>query len=304
MWVIVDRLIKTVHFLPIRTTDSTSKLPRLYVDEIVRFHGVPSSIVSDRDLRFTSHFWENLQETLGFGLYFNTAYHPQTDGQLERTIQTLKDMLRACVLDFSDNWYKYLPLYEFTYSNNYHSSIGMLSYATLYDRPCCSLSCWSEVRNQRRLELDFIQETIEKVAIIRKNLATAESCQKNYADNRRQPLEFAVGDQVFLMVFLYKGKMQFGKRGKLSPHYVGPFQIIERIGPVAYRLTLSPEFTSLYDVFHVLMLKMYYPNPFHIIPYIETQIQADMTCEEILVEILGWTDKVLRNKMIPMVKVQ
>ncbi|KAL2251639.1 UNVERIFIED_CONTAM: Transposon Ty3-I Gag-Pol polyprotein, partial [Sesamum indicum] len=128
IWVIVDRLTKSAHFLPIRQNDSLDKLAELYVSEIVRLHGIPTSIVSDRDPRFTSHLWGSLQTALGTKLHFSTAFHPQTDGQSERTIQTLEDMMRACVIEFKGNWDDHLPLMEFAYNNSFHSSIGMAPY--------------------------------------------------------------------------------------------------------------------------------------------------------------------------------
>jgi hypothetical protein len=135
-WVIVDRLTKTAHFLPIRMTYSMDRLVELYIKEIVRLHGIPVSIVSDRDPRFTSRFWRSLQEALGTKLTFSTAFHPQTDGQTERTIQTLEDMLRLCVLEFKRSWIQYIPLIEFAYNNSYHASIKMAPYEALYGRRC------------------------------------------------------------------------------------------------------------------------------------------------------------------------
>ena len=123
IWVIVDRLTKSAHFLPVNVEDSLEKLAQLYVDEIVRFRGVPVSIVSDRDPRFTSKFWPSLQTALGTRLHFSTAFHPQTDGQSERTIQTLEDMLRACVMEFKGSWDTHLALMEFAYNNSYQATI-------------------------------------------------------------------------------------------------------------------------------------------------------------------------------------
>ncbi|GFZ15866.1 hypothetical protein Acr_25g0002750 [Actinidia rufa] len=136
IWVIVDRLTKSAHFLPVKTTYSLSKYANLYIAEIIRLHGTPVSIVSDRDPRFMSKFWKSLQRALGTELSFSTAFHPQMDGQSERTIQTLEDMLRLCVLDFQGNWEMHLPLVEFAYNNSFHASIGMAPYEALYGRKC------------------------------------------------------------------------------------------------------------------------------------------------------------------------
>ena len=151
VWVVVDRLTKSAHFLPMQQGDSLDKLARLYVAEIVRLHGVPISIVSDRDPRFTSRFWESLQKAMGTRLRFSTAFHPQTDGQSERTIQTLEDMMRASVLEFQGNWDEHLPLLEFAYNNSYHSSIGMATYEALYGRKCRSPICW-DIEGLRQIE--------------------------------------------------------------------------------------------------------------------------------------------------------
>ncbi|GJW27318.1 reverse transcriptase domain-containing protein [Tanacetum coccineum] len=136
IWVIVDRLTKSAHFLPMKETDTMEKLTRQYLKEVVSRHGVPVSIISDRDSKFTSHFWKSLNEALGTQLDMSTAYHPQTDGQSERTIQTLEDMLRACVMDFGKGWDRHLPLIEFSYNNNYHTSIKVAPFEALYGRRC------------------------------------------------------------------------------------------------------------------------------------------------------------------------
>ncbi|GJZ48754.1 putative reverse transcriptase domain-containing protein [Tanacetum coccineum] len=149
IWVIVDRLTKSAHFLEIREDYSMEKLARLYIDEIVARHGVPTSIISNRDGRFTSRFWQTMQKALGTRLDMSTAYHPQTDGQSERTIQTLEDMLRACVIDFGGSWNIHLPLAKFSYNNSYHSSIRCAPFEALYGRKCRSLVLWAEIGDSR-----------------------------------------------------------------------------------------------------------------------------------------------------------
>lgn len=175
IWVIVDRLTKSAHFLPVRMTDSMESFSRLYIQEIVRLHGVPISIVSDRDPRFTSKFWQSLQKALGTDLHLSTAFHPQTDEQTERTIQTLEDMLRACTLDFGGNWERHLPLVEFAYNNSYQASIEMAPYEALYGRPCRSPICWTELGESSLLGPELVRETTKKVKIIRQRLLTAQS---------------------------------------------------------------------------------------------------------------------------------
>ncbi|GJR68832.1 putative reverse transcriptase domain-containing protein [Tanacetum coccineum] len=145
IWVIVDRLTKSAIFIPMRETDPLEKLARMYLKEVVTRHGIPVSIICDRDPRFASNFWRSLQKALGTSLDMSTAYHPQTDGQSERTIQTLEDMLRACVIDFGNGWVKHLPLVEFSYNNSYHASIKAAPFEALYGRKCRSPVCWAEV---------------------------------------------------------------------------------------------------------------------------------------------------------------
>ena len=173
IWVIVDRLTKSAHFLVVRMTFTLEEFCRLYIREIVRLHGVPVSIVSDRDPRFTAQFWKSFQKAMGTQLSMSTAFHPQTDGQSERTIQILEDMLRACVLDLKGSWEEHLPLIEFAYNNSYQASIQMAPYEALYGRPCRSPICWTEVGESSITGPDLIRDTSEKVGMIRKRLLAA-----------------------------------------------------------------------------------------------------------------------------------
>ncbi|GJS26390.1 putative reverse transcriptase domain-containing protein [Tanacetum coccineum] len=232
IWVIVDRLTKSAHFIPTRETDSMETLTRLYIKEIVSRHGVPISIISDHDSHFTSRFWQSLQSALGTQLDMSTAYHPETDGQSERTIQTLKDMLRACVIDFGKGWERHLPLVEFSYNNSYHASIKAAPFEALYGRKCRSPVCWAEVGDVQLTGPEIIHETTEKIVQIRQRLQAVRDRQRSYANIRRKPLEFQVGDHVMLKVSPQKGVIRFEKRGKLNPRYIGPFKILELIGPL------------------------------------------------------------------------
>ncbi|GJV10538.1 putative reverse transcriptase domain-containing protein [Tanacetum coccineum] len=159
IWVIVDRLTKSAIFMPMRETDPMDKLARMYLKEVVMKHGIPVSIICDRDPRFASNFWRSLQKALGTSLDMSTAYHPQTDGQSERTIQTLEDMLRACVIDFGNGWVKHLPLVEFSYNNSYHASIKAAPFEALYGRKCRSPVCWAEVGQVQLTGPELVQET-------------------------------------------------------------------------------------------------------------------------------------------------
>ena len=172
----------------------------------------------------------------------------------ERTIQILEDMLRACVLDLKGSWEEHLPLVEFTYNNSYQASIQMVPYEALYGRPCRSPICWTEVGESSIIGPYLIKDTSDKVGMIRKRLLTPLRRQKSYADVRRRPLEFKVGDHVFLKVMPKRGVIRFGKRGKMSPRYIGPFEVLERVGTFAYRLVLPPSLSSVHEVFHVSML--------------------------------------------------
>ncbi|KAL0417133.1 UNVERIFIED_CONTAM: Transposon Tf2-11 polyprotein [Sesamum latifolium] len=280
IWVIVDRLTKSAHFLPIRQGDSLDKLAELYVAEIVRLHGVPVSIVSDRDPRFTSRFWGSLQRALGTKLHFSTAFHPQTDGQSERTIQTLEDMMRACTMEFKGNWDDHLPLMEFAYNNSFHSSISMAPYEALYGRRCRSPVCW-DIEGLQQLEgPELVQETVKKIQIVKKCLKAAQDRRKSYVDKHRREMEYEVGDKVFLKVSPWKGILRFGRQGKLSPRYIGPYEIIERIGPLAYRLALPMELLQIYDVFHVSLLRRYRSHPSHVIREPEIEISEELTYME------------------------
>ncbi|KAL0537500.1 hypothetical protein IC582_026478 [Cucumis melo] len=279
IWVVVDRLTKSAHFVPGKSTYTTSKWAQLYMSEIVRLHGVPVSIVSDRDARFTSKFWKGLQTAMGTRLDFSTAFHPQTDGQTERLNQVLEDMLRACTLEFPGSWDSHLHLMEFAYNNSFQATIGMTPFEALYGKCCRSPVCWGDITYAYRTE------------------------QKSYVDVRRKDLEFDVGDKVFLKVAPMKGVLRFERRGKLSPRFVGPFEILERIGPVAYRLTLPPSLSAVYDVFHVSMLRKYVPDPSHVVDYEPLEIDENLSYTKQPVEVLAREVKMLRNREIPLVKV-
>ncbi|GJT77392.1 putative reverse transcriptase domain-containing protein [Tanacetum coccineum] len=295
IWVIVDRLTKSAHFLPMKKTDSMENLTQLYLKEIVCRHGVSVSIISDRDSRFASGFWRSLQKALGTNVNMSTAYHPQMDGQSERTIQTLEDMLRACVIDFGSSWDRHLPLVEFSYNNSYHASIKAAPFEALYGRKCRSPICWSEVGDSQLTGPEMIRETTEKIVQIKNRLLAAQSRQKSYADVRRKPLEFDVGDMVMLKLSPWKGVIRFGRRGKLSPRYVGPFKIIERIGPVAYKLELPDELHGIHNTFHVSNLKKCLTNENLVIPLEEIKLDDKLYFIEEPVKIMDREVKQLKQ---------
>ena len=179
----------------------------------------------------------------------------------------------------------------------------MAPYEALYGRPCRSPICWTEVGESSITGLDLIRDTSEKVGLIRHRLLTAQSRQKSYANVRRRPLEFEVGDHVFLKVMLKRGVVRFGKRDKLSPRFVGPFEILERVGIVAYRLALPPSMSGVHEVFHVSMLQRYTLDPAHVVDWGDIEVDTDRTFEEGPVCILDSKDQVLRRKTVRLVRV-
>ncbi|GJR01850.1 putative reverse transcriptase domain-containing protein [Tanacetum coccineum] len=186
--------VKAEHQRP-SETDSMEKLERMYLKEVFTRHRILVSIICDHDPRFASNFWRLLQKALGTNLDMSIVYHPQTDGQSERTIQTLKDMLCACVIDFGNGWVRHLPLVEFSYNNSYHTSIKAAPFEALYGQKCRSPVCWAEVGQVQLTGLEMVQETTKKV-----------------------------GDRVMLKVSPWKGVVRFVKWGMLNPRYVGPFK--------------------------------------------------------------------------------
>jgi len=303
IWVIVDRLTKSAHFISIKTGMSAARLAEIYIEQIVRLHGIPSSIVSDRDPRFTSKFWDNLQAALGTKLRLSSAYHPQTDGQTERTIQSLEDLLRAYVLEQSVSWVECLPLIEFTYNNSFHSSIGMTPFEALYGRRCKTPLCWYESGESSLLGPDVVQEMTEKVKMIQEKMRASQSRQKSYHDKRRKDIEFQVGDHVFLRMNPVTGVGRALKCRKLTPHFVGPFEIVEKVGVIAYRIALLPSLSNLHDVFHVSQLQKYVYDESHVIQVDELEVRDNLTVETWLVRIEDREVKRLRGKEIVLVKV-
>ncbi|GJR81152.1 putative reverse transcriptase domain-containing protein [Tanacetum coccineum] len=304
IWVIVDRLTKSAHFLPMRENDPLDKLARLYLNRVVARHGIPASIICDRDGRFTSNFWKSFQKALGTDISMSTAYHPETDGQSERTIQTLEDMLRACVIDFGKGWVKHLPLAEFSYNNSYHASIKAAPYEALYGRKCRSPVCWAEVGEAQLTGPELIQETTEKIVLIKQRMQAAQDRQKSYADRKRKPMEFEIGDRVMLKVSPWKGVVRFGKRGKLNPRYVGPFRVLAKVGKVAYRLELPQELSRVHHTFHVSNLKKCYADEPLVMPLEGIHVDDKLQFVEEPVEIMEREIKRLKRSRIPLVKVR
>ncbi|GJW54188.1 putative nucleotidyltransferase, ribonuclease H [Tanacetum coccineum] len=273
IWVIVDRLTKSAIFTPMRETDSLEKFARMHLKEVVTRQRIPVLIIYDRDSRFASNFWRSLQKSLGTSLDMSTAYHPQTDGQSERTIQTLEDMLRACVIDFGNGWVRYLPLVEFSYNNSYHASIKAAPFEALHGRKCRSPVCWAEVGQVQLPGPKIVQETTEK-------------------------------DRVILKVSNWKRVVRFGKREKLNPGYVGPFKVLEKVRSVAYKLELPQELNKVHNTFHVSNLKKCYSDEPLAIPFEGLQVDDKLRFVEEPVEIMDREVKRLKQSRIPIVKVR
>ncbi|GKA30752.1 putative reverse transcriptase domain-containing protein [Tanacetum coccineum] len=254
-----------------KENDPMERLTRLYLKEVVTRHGIPFSIICDHDGRFTSNFWRSFQKALGTRLDMSTVYHLQTDGQSERTIQTLEDMLRACVIDFGNGWDRHFPLIEFSYKNIYHTSIKAAPFEALYGRMCRSPVCWAE---------------------------------KSYADMRRKPLEFQVVDKVMLKVSPWKGVIRFGKRGKLNPRYIGPFKVLAKVGTISYILELPQQLSRVHSTFHVSNLKKCLSDEPLAIPLDEIHIDVKLHFIEETVEIMDREVKRLKQSRIPIIKVR
>nr|GEX55727.1 putative reverse transcriptase domain-containing protein [Tanacetum cinerariifolium] len=270
IWVIIDRLTKSAHFLTIHEDFSIERMARLYIDVIVARHGVPVSIILDRDARFTLQFWKMVQKALGTRVDLSTAYHPQTDGKSE----------------------------QFSHNNRYHSSIRCAMFEALYGRKCRSPVLWAEIGEGSLIGPELVLETIDKVVLINEKLKAARDHQKSYADKRRKSLEFEVGDRVLLKVSPWKGVVRFRKKGKLAPRYVGSFEILEKISLVAYRLRLPEELSSVHHTFHLSNLKKCLADANLHVPLDE--IKAYKT----LIEIMEREVKRLKRKSIALVKVR
>ncbi|GJX29984.1 putative reverse transcriptase domain-containing protein [Tanacetum coccineum] len=249
IWVIVDRLTKSAHFLPMRENDSIDKLTRL-----------------------------TFQKALGTRLDMSTAYHPQTYGQSERTIQTLEYMLRACVIDFGNGWDRHLPLIKFSYNNSYHTSIKVVPFKALYGRKCRSPVCWAEVEDVQLTGPKIIHKTAKKIIQIKSIIQAAHYRQKSYADVRRNPLEFQVGDKVIL-------------------------KVLAKVGTVAYRLELPQQLNKVHSTFHVSNLRKCLSDEPLAIPLDEIHIDDKLHFIKEPVEIMDREVKRLKQSRIPIIKV-
>ncbi|GKB50660.1 putative reverse transcriptase domain-containing protein [Tanacetum coccineum] len=261
--VVVDALSRKEQIKPLQN-DPLDKLARLYLNRIVARHGIPISIICDHDGRFTSNFWRSFQKALGTDLSMSTAYHPEINSQSDRTIQTLEDMLRACVIDFGKGWVKHLPLAEFSYNNNYYASIKAAPYEALYGQKCRSPVCWAEVGETQLTGPEMIQETTEKIVLIKQRIQAAQDRQKSYAN----------------------------------------LKVLAKVGKVAYRLELPQELSRVHHTFHVSNLKKCYADEPLAMPLEGIHVDDKLQFVEEPVEIMEREIKRLKRSWIPLVKVR
>ena len=212
-------------------------------------------------------------------------------------------MLRACIIDFGGTWDLHLPLVEFSYNNSYHASIQMPPYEMLYGRRCRTPICWGEVGQRELGSTEIVMKTTEKIEIVRERLKAAQDRQKSYADKRRRPIEFNVGDSVLLKVSPWKGVLRFRKRGKLSPRFIGPFKIIARVGKVAYRLELPEELSGIHSTFHVSHLRKCLADEALYVPLEEIEVDNKLNYIEEPMAIVEEQLRRVQNKTVRSYKI-
>jgi hypothetical protein len=240
IYVVVDRLTKFSHFFSISSEYKATQVADLFFREIFRLHGLPKNIVSDRDNRFLSAFWQELFRLAGTELTPSTSYHPQTDGQTEIVNKWLEGYLRNYVTGQQKAWVKWLHLGEHCYNTTYHMSIGMSPFRELYGYDAPSFVDLVFGDNRAPKAKDWIQESQDILKALKDNLQTAQNQQKIYADRHRVERTFEVGDLVFLRLQPYR-QSSLKKSGaeKLKPRFYGPYRVTRRVGEVAYELELS-----------------------------------------------------------------
>jgi hypothetical protein len=252
----VCRLTKRLHLSVVRSTDDAPESAEVFFRDVVRLHGVPSSIVSDRDVRFTSRFWRALWKRLGTKLAMSTAFHPQTDGQTERANRTLEEMLRAYVDYHQTDWDKHLVAVEIACNNAVQASTGvsafLLDCGQEFSLPISQLDVSAAVPSANPAASEMIDRMRASVELAKEQLQKAQERQKQYADKSRRELVFKVGDRVMLSSDRLNPN---GRAHKLISPFFGPFAISKVISPVAYQLILPPSFHRIHPVFHVSRLR-------------------------------------------------
>jgi hypothetical protein len=264
--VVVDKLTKAAYFIPLKTTHKSADVVNIFVKEIARLHGIPKTIVSERDPKFTSNLWKGLFKGFGTNRNFSTTYHSESDGKTERVNKVIEDMLRMYVMDKPSKWEDYLHLVEFSYNNGYQASLKMSPVEAIYGRKCNTLVSWDNPVDKAVVGPEFLKEMEKQMLKIKQNLKVARDRKKSYADKKRIHREFKVGNQVFPKVKSKRISLKLGKCTNLAARFCGPFEILERIGSVAYMLAL-PASMNVHNVFHVSLLKKYIPDANHVIDW-------------------------------------
>ena len=272
IWTIVDRFSKQAHFIPVKKTIKAHHMAKLFISQIFKYHGLPTSIVSDRDFRMTSLFWRGLFENLGTRLNFSLAYHPQTDGQSEIVNSTILDLLKCYVneVDQRNQWEKYLPLLEYAYNNTVHSSTGKTPFEVIEGKPKPPLML--RMKHNIFAADEYVRDIQESFQKIKEAISASQHKQKRAIDKHRRPLEFNINDWVLLKFSKARLRHTTGKDwqgeptghqkfyAKLARRYYGPFQILERINETSYRLKLPPTW-HIHNAFHVSLLKPFKGEP-------------------------------------------
>jgi hypothetical protein len=241
--------------------------------------------------------------SLGTHLIHSLTYHPQMDDQTKQVNQILEDMLQDCVMEHPGSWDKNLPWAEFSYNNSYQESLKMAPFEVLYGRRCHTPLNWTEPEEKAIFGPDLVEEAKATTGHIQENLRAARSLQESYTNKRHQPLEFTVGDHVYLKVSPMKGMKRFGMKGKLAPRYIGPFPILEKCGNIAYKLELPPSLAGVHYIFHVSQLKKCIKAPMDVVLLEVAPLEADLTYPEHPVKIMDQKDRVTRRKTIKFFKV-
>ncbi|KAJ3703314.1 hypothetical protein LUZ61_007019 [Rhynchospora tenuis] len=253
--VIIDRLTKYGHFLALTHPYNASDVAQIFLDNVYKLHGLPQNLASDRDPIFTSQFWKELMEKIGVQLNMSTAYHPQSDGQTERLNQCVEQYLRCMVFDQQKKWLKWLPLAEYWYNTSFQQSIGMTPFQALYGYQPTLLPLGDVIRSSNQVVNGMMRDRQQVLSQLKENLVKAQARMKKYADLHRCERHFAVGDWVYLRIHPYKQQsLTGGGSAKLNSKYFDPFEIVEKIGSVAYKINL-PDTAQIHPVIHVSQLK-------------------------------------------------